>query len=188
MNANEIITAAREYLENTKNRSAWSKGVNDYAVDLLDTLTEYPEIVADGTRSEIENAMLNGAADWSAYSWGGGAYIYDQDIAKTLCSPSEYRKTRGGERRPNSREQWLDVQARALYQAARLVCDTIIAVRGGDYIASDGMIYERNQPTGCYISRYYARKAACSYEVVVKAQNGYTIMSAADYNVWTKQR
>lgn len=39
--------------------------------------------------------------------------------------------------------------------------------------------------TGLYTTRYYARKAATGAEVVV---NGYTIMTATDYNVWRKQR
>lgn len=127
MKANEIITAAREYLESAKNRSAWSRGVNAYAVDLLDTLTEYPAIVENGTRSDVETALLNGAKNWSEYSWGGCALIYDEDIAVQLCTPSELKKTRNGERRPNSREEWLDVQARALRQAAgrvyRAICE-----------------------------------------------------------------
>ncbi len=189
MKANYIIDAARAYLEGRRNRGAWDKGVNDYAVDLLDTLTEYPEIIERGTRSDVEKALLNGAESWSAYSWGGGALIYDQDIAKRLCSPSEYRKTDGGKRRrPNNQEQWLDTQARALHQAARLVCDTIIAARGGTYTAPDGMIYDHNQPTGLYSSRYYARKAASGADVVVKVDGGYQIMTAADYNTRKKQR
>lgn len=72
-------------------------------------------------RKIVEKALLNGADDWNAYSWGGCALCYDGDIAERLCSPSELKKTRNGERRPNSREEWLDVQARALYQAARRV-------------------------------------------------------------------
>lgn len=65
--------------------------------------------------------MLNGAQDWGQYSWGGSALIYDGDIAEHLCCPSELKKNRHGERRPNSREEWLDVQARALYQACNRV-------------------------------------------------------------------
>lgn len=127
MKANEIINAAREYLENMNNRSAWNKGVNDYAIELLNTLIAYPEIAESGERYDVEKALLNGADDWDVYSWGGCALIYNQDIAKLLCSPSEYRKTRGGERRPNRNEEWLDVQARALRQAAdriyRAICN-----------------------------------------------------------------
>ena len=189
MNANYIINAARHYLEAVENRSAWEKGVNAYADDMLDDLLdEYPEIVESGTRSDVESALLNGAENWSAYSWGGCALIYNNDIAKLLCSPSEYRKTNGGERRPNSREEWLDVQARALRQAARLVYNTICKARRGLYIAPDGMQYEHNQPTGLYISRYYARKAAGGADVVVKVDGGYKIMTAADYRVWKMQK
>lgn len=42
--------------------------------------------------------------------------------------------------------------------------------------------------TGLYTSRYYARKACPGDCVVVKVCGGYTIMRAADYNVWRKQR
>lgn len=123
------ITAARKYIEHHTACSAWGKGVSAYANDLLDTLAEYPEAIAYGTRLEdVEKVLLNGAENWDAYSWGGCALIYDQDIAKRLCSPSEYRKTGGGKKRPNIREQWLDVQARALYQAAQLVKDAIFSV------------------------------------------------------------
>ena len=71
---------------------------------------------------KVRAALLNGAADWSQYSWGGCSLIYNSDIAERLCNPSELKKTRNGERRPNSREEWLDVQARALFQAANRVC------------------------------------------------------------------
>ena len=42
--------------------------------------------------------------------------------------------------------------------------------------------------TGLYTTRYYARKAATGADVVVKVCGGYTIMTAADYNVWFNQR
>ena len=47
--------------------------------------------------------------------------IYNEDIAERLCTPSELKKTRHGERRPNAREEWLDTQARALFQAYNLI-------------------------------------------------------------------
>lgn len=64
--------------------------------------------------------MMNGAKNWKEYSYGGCALIYDKDIAETLCTPSELKRKRGGELQPNSTETWLDVQARALYQASRV--------------------------------------------------------------------
>ena len=114
-------------IESEKQRSAWDKGVTQYALELVEQLGEqinggyFKEL--DLTESKkVRAALLNGAADWSQYSWGGCSLIYDSDIAERLCNPSELKKTRNGERRPNSREEWLDTQARALFQAANRVC------------------------------------------------------------------
>lgn len=109
-------------LEARKDRSAWQKGVTVYALELVEQLAEAAEggyIDADDLTAPrmLRKALLNGADDWSAYSWGGCSLIYNGDIAERLCCPSELKRTRNGERRPNSREEWLDVQARALSQA-----------------------------------------------------------------------
>jgi hypothetical protein len=94
--------------------SAWSKGVELYAEELRESLAE------NNLPATREN-LLNGARDWNEYSYGGCALIYDADIAERLCSPSELKKKKGGDLQPNSRETWLDCQARALSQAARRV-------------------------------------------------------------------
>lgn len=108
-------------LQARKDRSAWDKGVSTYAVSLLDNYQERAEYEGREVASckELEGWLLNGASTWSEYSWGGSALIYNGDIAKRLCNPSELKRTHNGERRPNSREEWLDVQARALAQAAK---------------------------------------------------------------------
>ena len=113
------LEAIKNAIETRRTRSAWDKGVTLYALELLDNLRDLP---ASDSRQEIKKALLNGASDWRGYSYGGCALTYDGDIAARLCSPSELKRTRGGDRRPNSREEWLDVQARALYQAFRLIC------------------------------------------------------------------
>ena len=51
--------------------------------------------------------------------------IYDKEIAERLCTKTELRKTDGGQKRPNSQEEWLDTQARALFQAEQIVMDAI---------------------------------------------------------------
>lgn len=112
------LEAIKNAIEARKTRSAWDKGVNLYALELLDNIRDLP---AADSRQEIQKALLNGARDWREYSWGGCSLIYNGDIAARLCSPSEFRRTRGGDWRPNRREEWLDVQARALYQAALLI-------------------------------------------------------------------
>ena len=114
-------------IESEKQRSAWNKGVTKYALELMEQLGEqinggYFEELDLTESKKVRAALLNGAANWSQYSWGGCSLIYDSDIAERLCSPSELKKTRNGERRPNSREEWLDTQARALFQAANRVC------------------------------------------------------------------
>lgn len=121
------IEKLRESIAAEKQRSAWGKGVTQYALELVDELAEqigggYFEESGLSEPKKVRAALLNGAADWSQYSWGGCSLIYDSDIAERLCCPSELKKTRNGERCPNSREEWLDVQARALHQAANRVC------------------------------------------------------------------
>lgn len=110
----------------TKTRSAWGRGVKAYASELLEELAEAVEggwINADdlSNRHLFEKAMLNGARTWSEYSEGGSALIYDGDIARRLCAPWELRKTDGGRKDPNPSESWIDVQSRALFQAADLI-------------------------------------------------------------------
>lgn len=110
----QALTAA---IAATPARSAWDKGIRAYALDLVgnlerDTYRDYKDVIA---------ALLNGADNWTQYSYGGCALIYDGDIAERLCTPSEYKRTRGGELAPNSYETWLNVQARALRHAQALV-------------------------------------------------------------------
>lgn len=119
----------RETIENARTRSAWDRGVQAYALELLDNYDEYVRYAANdgGEVPELSEAtLLNGAAGWSQYSWGGSSLIYNQDIAERLCSPSELKRVtnkNGLRDYPNSREHWLDVQARALYQAANRVAE-----------------------------------------------------------------
>lgn len=103
----------KKTLEKEKSRSAWKAGVILYAIEILDNIEDKKEIT--------EKNLLDGAEDWKEYSYGGCALIYDKDICHRLCTPSEIKKTRDGERNPNSREIWIDVQARALHQAAQLI-------------------------------------------------------------------
>lgn len=122
-----ILDSVQTMLESRKDRSAWNRGVNNYAIDLLENLKE---LALEDFQSStlVEKALLNGASSWDQYSWGGSALCYDSDIAAALCTPSELKKTCNGKRRPNSREEWLDVQARALYQASVRIKRAIRAV------------------------------------------------------------
>lgn len=122
------ITRTANLIDEENATSAWDKGVKAYAVEMLKDMAfnaehGYVDVDAFSNRTMLRNALLNGADDWSQYSWGGCALIYDGDIAERLCTPSELKRYHGGERRPNAREEWLDVQARALFQASNLILD-----------------------------------------------------------------
>ena len=119
----EFIAQVRAILNGKKNRSAWDRGVQMYAEELTAELDEnmrggYITQEQLATKEGRKAALLNGARDWTQYSYEGSALCYDYEIAERLCNPSELKRTRGGERNPNSRETWLDCQARALGQAA----------------------------------------------------------------------
>ena len=115
----ELINAIKE----SKARSAWAKGVKWYALNLVkESYQNATDIV------KVNMAVyLNGAETWKEYSYGAHscALIYDYDIAKRLCTPSELKKTDFGRKQPNGSVTWLDVQARALKQAHSLIAELI---------------------------------------------------------------
>ena len=100
-------------IEHINPRSAWNRGVIRYALELINTAEVGEEIT--------EKNLLGGADNWKEYSYGGCTLISDVDICHRLCTPSEIKKTKDGERHPNKQETWLDTQTRALYQAYMLI-------------------------------------------------------------------
>lgn len=115
INTHELYLAVLNDCNEKPERSAWKRGVQAYAAEIAETLADRANEV-EPTRAAIEHIALNGARDWSQYSWGGCSLVYDEDIAKLLCTPSEFKRKHSGALPPNSREEWLDVQARALTQ------------------------------------------------------------------------
>ena len=109
-------------LEKLTPRSAWNQAVLSDAVDLVQNLdcSELPNSWA-----ELRALLLNGVRNWQEYSYGGCAFVYDEDIARRYCTNAELRKfTRADgtiSDRANAAETWLDVQARALSQSAILI-------------------------------------------------------------------
>lgn len=107
-------------------RSAWDRGLIRYACIILDNgLMQDQERESapapDHITLQLAAWLMDGADSWRTYSYGGRALIYNGGIARTLCAPWELRRTRYGARQPNSRETWLDVQTRALMQAAAYI-------------------------------------------------------------------
>ncbi len=116
----------KKRVEAYKATSAWGRGVKEYALDLLDNMEEGIE---GGWFSDedilspnlLRKELLNGADSWDEYSLSGCALIYDKDIAERLCTPSELKKKKGGRLQPDNRETWLELQAKALNQAANII-------------------------------------------------------------------
>ena len=108
-------------LNTVKTRSAWDRGVLGYALEIVDTY-------GDGDIQSVDD-VLNYRRDkheslYSVAKWqsdGGCFEIYDEDIAQRLCTPSELKRCTHKDGRlrdmANARESWLDVQARAVFQA-----------------------------------------------------------------------
>lgn len=98
-------------------RSAWRRGVRQYAMDLIENLPDFQDLTPENCRE----TLLNGAGSWWEWAYGGCGLVYDCAIAERLCTPSELRKKRGGELEPSSYESWLDVEARAVSRAAAAI-------------------------------------------------------------------
>ena len=95
-------------------RIYWDRGVNLWYNFPMSTSVK-----------DLEKIALNGAENWKQYSYGGCSLCYDFQIATRLCTPSEFERVERGNKQPNSRENWLDVQSRALYQAWQIVSRAI---------------------------------------------------------------
>ena len=146
MRIENIIELIREDVEKMDVRSAWKRGVNEYAFEILENMENNGYVPE--TKKQLIDEMLNGAHEdrkrnatlfdhWSVASCGGSYLCYDADIAERLCTPSELKKTRNGERKPNSREEWLDTQARALYQAGNRIIEAFENIMNTVEIESD---------------------------------------------------
>ena len=128
--ANNIQAVVNE-VNNTKTRSAWSRGVKAYALDILANFEESRQWCEENGESvpELDECTaLNGAQDWSAWAYGGCGLVYDAYIAERLCTPSELKKLHGGARVPAGAATWLDIEARAARQAWRMIVEAVRVV------------------------------------------------------------
>lgn len=110
--------------------SKWTRGVFGYARWIMSPAANGE---TDSSREYyfFSEYALNGAQSYDELSRGGNYFIYDEDIADQLATDSErrYSKKNGTLLPPNGSEDWLGVQARALYQAAALCIEAIQAIQ-----------------------------------------------------------
>ena len=67
-----IYKQIKNNIKEIKMRSAWDKGVKEYALELLEDLESNPSLIEEFNEGmPIRRDLLNGACDWHAYSEGG---------------------------------------------------------------------------------------------------------------------
>lgn len=114
----EKINIIRKALKERKGRSAWDKAITVYALEILDNVEKSPE-----NRKLLEKQLLNGAENWHQYSQDGCSLIYDEDIAKRICTPSELKRTQNGRWNFRKGISWLTLQGYLLEAATYLIFD-----------------------------------------------------------------
>lgn len=117
-----------EQIEQSQGRlSKWRKGVYAIAIDRLDEMDDNTKItwhtLLNGALWDDKEANFdNIISACNTYAWGGCGLVYDVDIADLLATKSEAYYSNGNLKgRPNKSEQWLDLYARAIFQAFRLI-------------------------------------------------------------------
>lgn len=113
---NQILTSLKQMKQP---RSAWNRAVLKDAIAILDDLIYDGKDCEVKSAKQLETLMLCGAENWKRYSEGchGVAVPSNVEIAEHYCNNSELKMTKGGLKRPNSRETWIEVQARGLKQS-----------------------------------------------------------------------
>lgn len=75
-------------LSGLKFRSTWDRGVQAYALELLEDVKDSDlEKVTD--RKGLEKLLLNGARNWEHFSRSGCSLVWREDIAERLYPPSQ---------------------------------------------------------------------------------------------------
>ena len=117
------ISKIKTWIENESCRSHWERAVRDYALEMIDQcdrtdITSYKQLLNHGDAKNMKDYAIA-----RALSEGGCFEIYDSDIAKRLCTPSELKRVlrKDGTVRDLPRESWLDVQTSAVNQAIFLL-------------------------------------------------------------------
>ena len=74
-------------------RGRYQKALYEYAFELVDNIENQYTTTAEELEhieniTDLKARALNGAEDWSQYSWGGCSLCYDYDILTRLFCPS----------------------------------------------------------------------------------------------------
>lgn len=111
-------------IQHSPARTAWEKGVRACADDLFSDYIKKALGILDievriGKITEAD--LLRGVPNWNRYSRGGMALVSNMDICRRFCTKAVFKKRMGGLVQPPTGGDWLDLQAKALAEAAQLV-------------------------------------------------------------------
>lgn len=111
-------------------RSAWEKGVINYADELLKAYLGNRGLSLEDIHVRIgkitEADLLRGAPNWERYSRGGMALVSNEDICRQLCTKAVFKKKMAGQVPPSAGgRDWLDFQVTALTEAAKIVLEAV---------------------------------------------------------------
>ena len=106
-------------------RSKWKRVVHADAIEIISNLIDDGKDCEVKSAKHLESLMLCGAENWKRYSEGcyGVCVPSDVEIACKYSTNTELKLTKCGQKRPNSRETWIEVQARGLFQSYRLATE-----------------------------------------------------------------
>ena len=99
--------------------SAWNRGLAEYIREIAKEAARVYNFKELNNYQDFKKCLLHGAQDWQQYAYGGSSLIYDEDICNRLCTKSEKRRFKNGLLDPAKNKLWMDIQARALWQAAQ---------------------------------------------------------------------
>lgn len=103
---------------NTTCRSQWERGVEFFAHFLAEALND--DYLPLGIEvKDIYKILRNGAKNWHQFAWGGFGYVYNDDIANILLTPSQCKRITQAD--TFNGYHLLDLEAQALANAAARV-------------------------------------------------------------------
>ena len=95
MNVKELKNKLNE--EQKHARGTYQKALYQYAFELVDNIADNYISTAEELEhleniTNLKERALNGAENWTQYSWGGGSLCYNYDILTRLFCPSLVKK------------------------------------------------------------------------------------------------
>ena len=118
MNITELKNKLEE--EQKRARGIYEKAICQYAFELVDNIADNYITTADELEhleniTNLKERALNGAENWTQYSWGGCSLCYNYDILSRLFCPSIVKKYKNADTVRGC--HLLDYQASALTRA-----------------------------------------------------------------------